>query len=396
MKYLETLLRFLQYTTGISAVCWDGTNEMLEKLEQKHCFSPQAQPHLVAREHRNILESLKTSYIYEMEDLLGVHLVTFLFQNVIVLVGPFVTETWDDGIAKIRLIDTALSASYMLLYKRYFCSYNVVDSQVVSRNVSGAITALLPAEPPCIYQRLSGMRIEKDSSPYTRERLDFGDAVRRYDYENVFLSHVASGRVEAALEALERLEMVTAVPELAAFDLRTAVANQTILRSTVRKAAERGGVHPAEVDAISLAWAQKMYNARSSEELYSCAAPMVREFTSAVCAARTKNYSPMVGRTASWLRLHLSQEVDVKQLAASMCCAPGYLGRRFKAETGLTITQYLTEERCNAAADLLSKTDLPIQNISAYVGYLDNSYFARVFKSCKGETPTAYRNKYRK
>ena len=49
MKYLETLLRFLQYTTGISAVCWDGTNEMLEKLEQKHCFSPQAQPHLVAR-----------------------------------------------------------------------------------------------------------------------------------------------------------------------------------------------------------------------------------------------------------------------------------------------------------------------------------------------------------
>ncbi|MFQ9704179.1 MAG: hypothetical protein ACLR0U_22940 [Enterocloster clostridioformis] len=148
MKYLETLLRFLQYTTGISAVCWDGTNEMLEKLEQKHCFSPQAQPHLVAREHRNILESLKTSYIYEMEDLLGVHLVTFLFQNVIVLVGPFVTETWDDGIAKIRLIDTALSASHMLLYKRYFCSYNVVDSQVVSRNVSGAITALLPAEPP--------------------------------------------------------------------------------------------------------------------------------------------------------------------------------------------------------------------------------------------------------
>lgn len=108
MKYLETLLRFLQYTTGISAVCWDGTNEMLEKLEQKHCFSPQAQPHLVAREHRNILESLKTSYIYEMEDLLGVHLVTFLFQNVIVLVGPFVTETWDDGIAKIRLIGVSI------------------------------------------------------------------------------------------------------------------------------------------------------------------------------------------------------------------------------------------------------------------------------------------------
>ena len=71
MKYLETLLRFLQYTTGISAVCWDGTNEMLEKLEQKHCFSPQAQPHLVARENRNILDSLQTSYIFEMEDLLG-------------------------------------------------------------------------------------------------------------------------------------------------------------------------------------------------------------------------------------------------------------------------------------------------------------------------------------
>ena len=37
------------------------------------------------------------------------------------------------------------------------------------------------------------------------------------------------------------------------------------MRTLMRKAAERGGVHPAIVDAISVTYAQKSYNARSQD-----------------------------------------------------------------------------------------------------------------------------------
>lgn len=86
----------------------------------------------------------------------------------------------------------------------------------------------------------------------------------------------------------------------------------------------------------------------------------------------------------------------MKRLAALANCTSNHLGRQFKAETGLTIAQYLAKERCHKAAELLAHTDLPVQDISAHVGYLDNNYFAKIFKSCIGDTPTAYRRKFRR
>ena len=49
--------------------------------------------------------------------------------------------------------------------------------------------------------------------------------------------------------------------------------------------------------------------------------------------------------------------------------------------------------RCQEAAQMLKKTDLPIQEISFYVGYPDNNYFVKVFRSEYGVTPTDYRSK---
>lgn len=85
----------------------------------------------------------------------------------------------------------------------------------------------------------------------------------------------------------------------------------------------------------------------------------------------------------------------MKHLSALADCGPDNLSQRFKNETGSTIAQYLAQERCRIAADLLRRTDLPVQKISAHVGYLDNNYFVKVFKKYTGDTPTDYRNKFR-
>lgn len=48
-------------------------------------------------------------------------------------------------------------------------------------------------------------------------------------------------------------------------------------------------------------------------------------------------------------------------------------------------------ERTKKAAGLLSTTKHSIQDISTYVGYLDNNYFVKVFKSQYDMTPSDYR-----
>jgi AraC-type DNA-binding domain-containing proteins len=266
--------------------------------------------------------------------------------------------------------------------------------------VTGAITALDPDAPPYAFQKFSGIQNHQQPDFYENmemknlETPNFDIATQHYVLENEFLSRIAEGQSELALEAWHRLGKIPRANELFLDGLRGLTTNASILRTLIRKEAERSGVHPAIVDAISLAYAQKMYAARSAEELQQLMPDMIREFSQAVNDSHVSRYSPPIARVSAYLHLHVSNQPDMKQLAELAKCSANHLGRRFKEETGLTIAQYLAKERCAKAAALLVHTDLPIHAVSAHVGYLDNNYFVKVFKKYMQDTPTAYRRKF--
>lgn len=391
------LLRFLRYTTGISAVCWDRTTQALEEIEKKHCFSRQAQPLLTVKGLQTVFEQTKPGNLYEVEDLLGIHFFFFLFQGQPIFVGPFVTADWsEDGIReKKRLVDAGLPASYLLPYKLYYSSYCALNQSAAIRIVTGAITSLLPDVPPYMYQRFSGTLGHTDPELYTEETFDFDSAVCQFNLEKSFYRLVSEGQTEAALEVWERMKKVPLSDALAPHDLQRMLANTTGSRFLLRMVAEQSGAHPAVVYSISLSYGQKLFAVQGWDELERVTSAMIREFSDAVQAARSKHYSPAINHVVNYLDLHISQKIDMKQLAALADCTPDNLSQRFKSETGVTIAQYLAKQRCQIAADLLRRTDLPVQKISTHVGYLDNNYFVKVFKKYMGDTPTDYRNKFR-
>ncbi len=79
------------------------------------------------------------------------------------------------------------------------------------------------------------------------------------------------------------------------------------------------------------------------------------------------------------------------ELAAMVHVSSGYLGRIFKKETGLSISDYITKKRITVAKQLLCKTGLSITDISARVGIAYSSYFTKIFKEQVGMTPQEYR-----
>lgn len=63
----------------------------------------------------------------------------------------------------------------------------------------------------------------------------------------------------------------------------------------------------------------------------------------------------------------------------------------FKAQTGLTPTQYLRKIKMESAADMLRNTYRRVTEIASRLGASSDSRFARDFKKVYGMTPTKYR-----
>lgn len=81
------------------------------------------------------------------------------------------------------------------------------------------------------------------------------------------------------------------------------------------------------------------------------------------------------------------------EIAAMVHVSAGYLGRIFKKQEGLSLTDYIINKRMFVAKQLLTKTSLSITDISARVGISYSSYFTKIFKEHVGMTPQEYRQK---
>ncbi|MFD0960757.1 AraC family transcriptional regulator [Paenibacillus chungangensis] len=69
-----------------------------------------------------------------------------------------------------------------------------------------------------------------------------------------------------------------------------------------------------------------------------------------------------------------------------------YAARCLRRHTGLSPLQYLQWIRVERAKQLLSHSQLPLQEIAEQVGYDDYNYFIRVFRKLTGQSPGAYRD----
>ena len=95
------------------------------------------------------------------------------------------------------------------------------------------------------------------------------------------------------------------------------------------------------------------------------------------------------------LILHLNQTYMEPWTVASMAVFCGissdHLAHLFKSATSTSPMRYLNHLRIEKAQELLTVTDLQIQEIAALVGYSDGLYFSRIFKKTTGMAPLIYR-----
>ena len=104
-----------------------------------------------------------------------------------------------------------------------------------------------------------------------------------------------------------------------------------------------------------------------------------------------KDFDPLVENIKAYIRENLTYDFTMEELAAAFNYSPKYVGRIFKSRTKQTIKEYCNRAKISQAMQLLTETDLNIEDIALQTGFNSATYFDRVFQKITGLAPQAYR-----
>jgi AraC-like DNA-binding protein len=212
----------------------------------------------------------------------------------------------------------------------------------------------------------------------------------RYAFENELIEAVSLGqlhREHQLLSAISEEMFEKRIPD----SLRNSKNYCIIMNTLLRKAAEKGGVHPVYIDRLSSSFAQQIEGMTTFSENAALMKEMFRSYCRLVRKHTMKRYSPLVQKTVLLIESDLSADLTSSALAKSQSVSLGHLCEVFRKETGKTVSEYVRERRIRYAAHLLATTNLLVQTVALHCGIMDVQYFSKLFKQEMGMTPKEYR-----
>ena len=169
------------------------------------------------------------------------------------------------------------------------------------------------------------------------------------------------------------------------------------LVNTFMIAAIQGGVYPPEANAIADQALRRLSQIRSVTEIPALVSEAALRLCEMVRETRRQDTGNVhVEKAKHYLTDHLTQEIRTDDIAEAVGLSPYHLSRLFKTHTGLTLREYLTRERIEAAKQLLAVSDRTIPQIASLLRFCDQSYFTMVFRRQTGQTPGEYRKENRR
>ena len=108
--------------------------------------------------------------------------------------------------------------------------------------------------------------------------------------------------------------------------------------------------------------------------------------------ARDENYH--IKRCKDYIFTHLHGKLTLTQIAYALSLNASYLSDIFHHCEGVSITEFIRNEKINLAQNLLIYSDYSYSEIAAYLGFASQSHLGSQFKKTVGMTLREYREIY--
>lgn len=174
------------------------------------------------------------------------------------------------------------------------------------------------------------------------------------------------------------------------------IKNTFIVTTTLAsRAAIRGGMDVDDAFDLSDSYIQQCELLSSPEAVTNLQYRMILDYTQRVERLHLGGQpGKLAVDVANYVQHHMSETITAEKIADALFLSRPYLSRRFKAETGETLTDFILKEKTEEAKRLLRYSDKPLTAISSYLGFSSPSHFSRVFRKYALLNPGEYRQKY--
>ena len=135
----------------------------------------------------------------------------------------------------------------------------------------------------------------------------------------------------------------------------------------------------------------RINEAATIEELSDTFIGLVKRISSDLVSSVYHGTSPLIARSLRYIKSNYTRKIRLADIAAELHVNPSYFSALFSQEMKRPFTDYILELRINKAKELLRNTNMDILDISSAVGFENQSYFTKIFRTHTGLTPRQYR-----
>ncbi len=100
----------------------------------------------------------------------------------------------------------------------------------------------------------------------------------------------------------------------------------------------------------------------------------------------------IIGEIKEYIENHYFEEIRVSDFATKYFFTKEYISKTYRKIYNIGIYEYVLKLRMERAKKLLEENSLKISEISLRLGYSNNNYFSKAFKSYYGVSPSDFQN----
>lgn len=209
--------------------------------------------------------------------------------------------------------------------------------------------------------------------------------------ENKLMDIVSTGDLIALNEWLRKPTTV----QLGLYAADPIRQSKNILISTATLASRnaiRGGMEYTEAIRLANDYIYKAELLQSADEIINLQVHIIKTFTEKVNTLKYgQTENKLVLAVANYIQQNLSSSIKVEDIAESLYMSRPYLSKKFKKETGISVSDFIHIQKIEEAKRLLKYTDKSLLSISIYLSYSSQSHFTNMFKKITGQLPKTYR-----